>query len=354
MSLFGYTLSSFGTSAKGAFRRGIARRLRDGNVDVNEKAVEFMGISSGSERRRLAATGVNVDYQIVLRNTSEASSASNLLGASSAALLQKALKDAGMGELSGVSVLVAPFTQAPPPPPSPPSPPFPPPSARGGGSGGMSNEMVIIISVVVCAVGIGGATAACLIVNRLKGAEKELQSASSRGSHWADEDYVGEASPHRITSPRGEADDSKNVEMGNMGHAAYSMANANDGRMRLPPLGAQPDGRPRLPPLAASEKGGDVPSASVDDVLRDAEPSDPGAGPSFRRHDLSVDTSSTSGAAGGASAADPSPAHIAPATKGWGTPKNQAGLGQQEGGGRASRGRRGLSFGGIISGSSGS
>lgn len=213
MSLFGYTLSSFGTSAKGAFRRGIARRLRDGNVDVNEKAVEFMGISSGSERRRLAATAVNVDYQIVLRNTSEASSASNLLGASSAALLQKALKDAGMGELSGVSVLVAPFTQAPPPPPSPPSPPFPPPSARGGGSGGMSNEMVIIISVVVCAVGIGGATAACLIVNRLKGAEKELQSASSRGSHWADEDYVGEASPHRITSPRGEADDSKNVEM---------------------------------------------------------------------------------------------------------------------------------------------
>ena len=64
--------------------------------------------------------------------------------------------------------------------------------------------------------------------------------------------------------------------------------------------------------------------------------------------------STTSGAAGGASAADPSPAHIAPATKGWGTPKNQAGLGQQEGGGRASRGRRGLSFGGIISGSSGS
>ena len=185
-------------------------------------------------------------------------------------------------------------------------------------------------------------------------ASKYTPHASSRGSHWADEDYVGEASPHRITSPRGEADDSKNVEMGNMGHAAYSMANANDGRMRLPPLGAQPDGRPRLPPLAASEKGGDVPSASVDDVLRDAEPSDPGAGPSFRRHDLSVDTSSTSGAAGGASAADPSPAHIAPATKGWGTPKNQAGLGQQEGGGRASRGRRGLSFGGIISGSSGS
>lgn len=219
------------------------------------------------------------------------------------------------------------------PRPPPPSPPSPPPSGGGGGAAMSDNALVALIICLAAVVG-GGGTAAYLVYSRINSAKQEIRSASD-GASFGEQDYVGEASPHRITSPRFDPDRGGGVELGHARSFPLASGHEPDGRPRLPPI----DGRMRLPPLAPSEKlGGDEASGIMRDApsLEGVEPTPPEAsGSMHRRDDLHIDTASASEAA--------SSSHVpGRPEKGWGTPTREAAKP------RNPFSRRRLSGGGIV------
>ena len=138
VALAGYAASSFGTAERAAFKNGVATRLTTAaSIPVAAEAVTIFTVAEGTPtpaKRHLAATTVNVDYQVALASLALASAASAQLDTANAAALQAALTTAGLSSLSGLTVQTAPSTNAPPPPPAttplPParSPPPPPPT----------------------------------------------------------------------------------------------------------------------------------------------------------------------------------------------------------------------------------
>ena len=161
----GYTVESFGTTEREAFRIAVSDALA--GVRFQDVKVTRVTSRMSSARRKLSASnmqGVDVAFRIEFEALS---TANDVRGGIDALILQKsdatvsAMKKAGLNKITGLALTTAAVVTVPYPPPPSPSPPSPPPrpplveddfdsSGSSGRSSSLRNALLTAAALMLC------------------------------------------------------------------------------------------------------------------------------------------------------------------------------------------------------------